>query len=170
MVGSDDPEDAKRPERPLKTVADSRTEQIQIVMPEFINGTGRLFGGKLVEWIDIVAAVVARRHSGMDVTTACIDQLIFKRGAFVNDMLVLIGRITYVGTTSMEIRVDTYVEEPDGVRKPINRAYLVTVALDKEGKSARVPGLLLQTETERAEWEGGIRRMKLRKERRAEGY
>ena len=106
----------------------------------------------------------------MDVTTACIDQLIFKRGAFVNDMLVLIGRITYVGTTSMEIRVDTYVEEPDGVRKPINRAYLVAVALDKEGKSARVPGLLLQTETERAEWEVGIRRMKLRKERRAEGY
>ncbi|HIU66053.1 MAG TPA: acyl-CoA thioesterase [Candidatus Caccomorpha excrementavium] len=157
-------------DRLLRTVEYSRTEQIQIVMPEFINGTGRLFGGKLVEWIDIVAAVVARRHSGMDVTTACIDQLIFKRGAFVNDMLVLIGRITYVGTTSMEIRVDTYVEEPDGVRKPINRAYLVTVALDKEGKSARVPGLLLQTETERAEWEGGIRRMKLRKERRAEGY
>ena len=160
----------ERLDRPMRTVAYSRTEQIQIVMPEFINGTGRLFGGKLVEWIDIVAAVVARRHSGMDVTTACIDQLIFKRGAFVNDMLVLIGRITYVGTTSMEIRVDTYVEEPDGVRKPINRAYLVTVALDKEGKSARVPGLLLQTETERAEWEGGIRRMKLRKERRAEGY
>ncbi len=157
-------------DRLLRTVEYSRTEQIQIVMPEFINGTGRLFGGKLVEWIDIVAAVVARRHSGMDVTTACIDQLIFKRGAFVNDMLVLIGRITYVGTTSMEIRVDTYVEEPDGVRKPINRAYLVAVALDKEGKSARVPGLLLQTETERAEWEGGIRRMKLRKERRAEGY
>ena len=157
-------------DRLLRTVEYSRTEQIQIVMPEFINGTGRLFGGKLVEWIDIVAAVVARRHSGMDVTTACIDQLSFKRGAFVNDMLVLIGRITYVGTTSMEIRVDTYVEEPDGVRKPINRAYLVTVALDKEGKSARVPGLLLQTETERAEWEGGIRRMKLRKERRAEGY
>ena len=157
-------------DRLLRTVEYSRTEQIQIVMPEFINGTGRLFGGKLVEWIDIVAAVVARRHSGMDVTTACIDQLIFKRGAFVNDMLVLIGRITYVGTTSMEIRVDTYMEEPDGVRKPINRAYLVTVALDKEGKSARVPGLLLQTETERAEWEGGIRRMKLRKERRAEGY
>ena len=157
-------------DRLLRTVEYSRTEQIQIVMPEFINGTGRLFGGKLVEWIDIVAAVVARRHSGMDVTTACIDQLIFKRGAFVNDMLVLIGRITYVGTTSMEIRVDTYVEEPDGVRKPINRAYLVTVALDKEGKSARVPGLLLQTETERAEWEGGIRMMKMRKERRAEGY
>ena len=81
-------------DRLLRTVEYSRTEQIQIVMPEFINGTGRLFGGKLVEWIDIVAAVVARRHSGMDVTTACIDQLIFKRGAFVNDMLVLIGRIT----------------------------------------------------------------------------
>ena len=65
----------ERLDRPMRTVAYSRTEQIQIVMPEFINGTGRLFGGKLVEWIDIVAAVVARRHSGMDVTTACIADL-----------------------------------------------------------------------------------------------
>ncbi|MHB8065230.1 MAG: acyl-CoA thioesterase, partial [Ruminiclostridium sp.] len=53
-----------------KTVSDSRTEQVQILMPEHINGFNRLFGGRLVEWIDVVAAVVARRHSGRNVTTA----------------------------------------------------------------------------------------------------
>ena len=93
-----------------KSVSASRTEQIQILMPEHINGAGRLFGGKLVEWIDVVASVVARRHSGCNVITAAIDNLQFKAGAYVNDTLVLIGRVTHVGRTSMEVRVDTYVE------------------------------------------------------------
>ena len=124
-----------------KRVADSRTEQIQILMPEHINGAGRLFGGKLVEWIDVVAGVVARRHSGHNVITAAIDNLQFKAGAYVNNTLVLIGRITHVGHTSMEVRVDTYVEQLDGMRTVVNRAYLVLVALDEKEQpvSAAVP-------------------------------
>jgi len=85
-----------------KRVKDSRTEQVQILMPEHINGYGRLFGGKLVEWIDVVAGVVARRHSGRNITTLCIDNLHFKEPAYVNDTIVLSGRVTYVGKTSME--------------------------------------------------------------------
>lgn len=45
--------------RPMKTVGESRTEQVQIVLPGHSNGDGRLFGGRLMEWIDVVAAVVA---------------------------------------------------------------------------------------------------------------
>jgi len=153
-----------------KRVLDSLTEQIQILMPHHINGSGRLFGGKLVEWIDIVAGVVARRHSECNVITAAIDNLQFKEGAYMNDTLVLIGRITYVGNTSMEVRIDTYVEELSGVRKPINRAYLVMVALDESGNPTKVPRLVHETESERAEWEGALRRNELRKSRRIEGY
>ena len=65
-------------DRSVKTVAQSRTEQIQILMPEHINGYQRLFGGKLMEWIDVVAGVVARRHSNSEVTTASVDNLQFK--------------------------------------------------------------------------------------------
>ena len=125
-----------------KGVAESRTEQIQILMPEHINGAGRLFGGKLVEWIDVVAGVVARRHSGCNVITAAIDNLQFKAGAYVNDTLVLIGRVTHVGHTSMEVRVDTYVESLSGTRSVVNRAYLVLVALDENGNPTPVPSLL----------------------------
>ena len=57
------------PEKISKRVADSRAEQIHILMPEHITGYKRLFGGRLMEWIDIVAGVVARRHSGCNVTT-----------------------------------------------------------------------------------------------------
>ena len=153
-----------------KRVADSRTEQIQILMPEHINGAGRLFGGKLVEWIDVVAGVVARRHSGCNVTTAAIDNLQFKAGAYVNNTLVLVGHITHVGRTSMEVRVDTYVEQLDGMRTVVNRAYLVLVALDDKERPTEVPGLILESETERAEWEAGERRRILRERRRLEGY
>ncbi len=153
-----------------KRVSDSITEQVQIIMPSHINGTDRLFGGQLVEWIDVVAGVVARRHCGHNVTTAAIDNLQFKAGAFINNTLVLIGRITYVGTTSMEVRVDTYVEDLTGTRKVVNRAYLVMVSLDEEGHPIEVPRLILETETEHAEWESGKKRHALRAKRRKEGY
>jgi acyl-CoA hydrolase len=153
-----------------KRVEESLTEQIQIVMPEHINGSGRLFGGKLMEWIDVVSGVVARRHSQYNVTTAAVDNLQFKAGAHLNDTLVLIGRITYVGNTSMEVRIDTYVESMDGMRKPINRAYFVMVALDEEEKPVKVPRLIVETEAQRAEWEGGKKRTELRKLRRREGF
>lgn len=153
-----------------KRITDSITEQVQILMPSHINGTDRLFGGQLVEWIDVVAAVVARRHSGCNVTTAAIDNLQFKSGAFINNTLVLIGHITYVGKTSMEVRVDTYVEDLAGIRKVVNRAYLVLVALDQYGNPTEVPRLVIETEAERAEWESGEKRRALRHKRRKEGY
>ncbi len=153
-----------------KTTQDSITEHTQIVMNSHINGSGRLFGGQLLEWIDVVAGVVGRRHSGLNAVTVAIDNLQFKAGAHRNDIVVLIGKITYVGTSSMEVRVDTYVEDKDGIRKPINRAYVVMVAIDDNDQPVAVPRLRLETESERAEWEGGLKRAQLRKQRRAEGF
>ncbi len=159
-----------REERPAKRVSDSRTEQIQILMPQHINGMGRLFGGQLVQWIDVVAAVVARRHSNAEVTTATIDNLMFEAPAYVNSTVILVGQVTYVGNTSMEVRVDTFVEDLSGQRNMVNRAYLVMVALDKKGKPTRVPRLILESETEQLEWLDGQRRHKLRQQRRKERY
>lgn len=153
-----------------KRVCDSYTEQIQILMPEQINGYGRLFGGKLVEWIDVVAGVVARRHSGCNVTTAAIDNLRFKSAAHVNSTIVIKGKMTYVGKTSMEVRVDTYVEDLSGERKVINRAYLVMVALDDNEHPTAVPRLILESDEERREWEAGEKRAALRKQRREERF
>lgn len=153
-----------------KTVEESITEQVHLLMTGHINGSGRLFGGQLMEWIDIVGGITAKRHAECDITTAAIDNLQFKAGAFINDTIVLIGRITHVGTTSMEIRVDTYLEELSGTRKPINRAYLVYVAIDKDGRPVEVPKLTLMTDVQKAEWEGAVKRNKLRKLRRTEGF
>ena len=154
-----------------KRVEDSLTEQTYLVMHRHINGYGRLFGGQLMEWIDELAGIVAKRHSESEITTACVDQLNFKYPAVLNDTLVMIGRITYVGKTSMEVRVDSYVESLNGMRRMINRAYVVMVAIDEHtGKTKPVPELIVETEAQRAEWEGGIRRTALRKQRKTEGF
>jgi len=154
-----------------KRVEDSLTEQTYLVMHRHINGYGRLFGGQLLAWIDELAGIVAKRHSESEITTACIDQLNFKHPAVLNDTLVMIGRVTYVGKTSMEVRVDSYVESLNGMRKMINRAYVVMVAIDEHtGKTKEVPGLMIETESQKAEWEGGIKRTALRKQRKAEGF
>ncbi len=133
-----------------------------------LNGYKRLFGGKLMEWIDVVAAVVARRHSGRNVTTAAVDSLEFTGAAYANDTLVLIGYITYTGTTSMEVCVKTYIEALDGSRKLVNQAFVVMVALDEEEKPTRVPKLYIKTQAEREEWDAAEMRNQMRKQRRAE--
>ncbi|MDI9506769.1 MAG: acyl-CoA thioesterase [Clostridiales bacterium] len=144
--------------RGCKRVSDSRAEQVQVLTQAALNGYGRLFGGQLMQWIDVVGAVVARRHSGCNVTTACVDRLVFDGAAYANDALVLKGYITHVGTTSMEVCVKTYLESLSGERRLINTAYLVMVALDEAEKPVPVPGLILETPEEQAEWEAGAAR------------
>lgn len=148
-----------------KRVSDSRTEQVHIVMPGDVNSSFRLFGGLLMQWIDVVAAVVARRHADRDVLTAAVDHLSFLKPASLNDIVTLCGRVTYVGNTSMEICVETFVERPERnkQRALVNRAYLTMVALDQDGKPTPVPRLLLETEKEKADFAAGERRKQNRK-------
>lgn len=154
----------------MRHVADSAVIQTQIVLSSHINGAGRLFGGQLMEWIDIVAGVVSRRHSHCNQTTASVDSLQFKEAVHLNDTLILMGKITYVGNTSMEVQVDSYVEDLDGTRKLVNTAFFVMVALDENDQPTQVPGLIVETEEEKAAWEAGKRRSDLRKQRRIENY
>lgn len=97
-------------ERKMKRVADSMTEQSHLLMPKCLNAAGYLFGGQLLAWIDETAGIVAKRHAEMNVVTVAVDNMYFKTGARVDDTIVLIGRLTHVGRSSMEIRIDTYAE------------------------------------------------------------
>lgn len=153
-----------------KSVKDSYAEQVQILTQKDMNGYSRLFGGRLMEWIDIVASVVARRHSGRNVTTAVVDTLTFRAPAHLNDTVILCGRITYVGRTSMEVCVETYVEHLDSSRTLINTAYVIIIAIDENEKPIEVPRLRLETEEEKAEWALAEKRAEIRKQRRKEMF
>ena len=136
-----------------RTADYSKTEQVHLIQPADLNGGNRLFGGTLLKWIDEVAAIVAMRHAGVKtVTTASIDQLEFKAGAYLNDLIVLIGYVIYTGKTSMEVRVDTYVESTDGMRRIINRANIILVALDENDKPTLIPQLELQNDIQHEQY------------------
>lgn len=154
--------------RPNKRVSESKTLHTEIVMSSHVNGAGRLFGGLLMQWIDVVAAVVARRHSQMDVITASISSLEFKAPAHLNDTIELVGQIVYAGRTSMEVRVDTYVESLSRRRTHVNRAYLTMVALDENGRPAPVPALIPETNDDKEEYRAAeVRRSERKKENKA---
>ena len=156
--------------REIKKVSDSFTEQQYLICPAHINHYGRLFGGQLLKWIDELAGIVAIRHCGGTVTTAAIDNLQFQAPAYSGDMIVLQGMVTYVGRTSMEVRVDTYRESLDGSREMINRAYVDLVAIDCKGNPTQVPELMIETEAQRTEFVAAEKRKALRKQRRQEGF
>ncbi len=145
-----------------RRAAESVVETVHIVRPNHLNSAGRLFGGILMQWIDEVAALAAKRHTHKNVVTVSVDNLRFLKGAYQNDVIVIVGRVTYTGRTSMEVEVDSFVESLEGKRTHINHAYFTMVALDEEDKPTPIPGLILESEEERGKWE----RAKMRKSAR----
>ena len=152
-----------------KKVSDSIVETVRIVRPNHLNGANRLFGGILMQWIDEVAGIVAKRHAMTNVITASVDNLTFVRGAFQNEMVVIVGKLTWVGTSSMEVLVETYVENIKRERSLINKAYLVMVSIDENDKPVRVPRLTLETEEQKVEWKNAEIRHMIRRERKTDG-
>jgi len=149
-----------------KTVDESRVETVHIVRPNHLNGANRLFGGVLMQWIDEVAGIVAKRHSMCNITTASVDNLTFLHGAYQGDLVVIKGKITWVGSSSMEVCVDTYVENQSGERHRINNAHFMMVALDENDQPVRVPRLIVQTADEELAWAHGEQRRQIRIQRK----
>ena len=153
-----------------RKVSESVSETVHMVRPNHLNAAGRLFGGILMQWMDELAGLVAKRHTRKNVITASVDNLSFLRGAYQKDVVVITGKVTYVGNTSMEVKVDSCVEDLDRNRTLINRAYFTMVALDENDHPTRVPRLELETEEEREEWEKAKKRREVRMMRREEGF
>ncbi len=140
------------------------TTSVQMVLSSHCNGykNPRLFGGQLMSWIDVIGAVAAQRYAGTTVTTVCVDNLTFLKPAFLGNTIVQKAYVTWTGHTSLEVRVDTYVENFSGERDLTNVAYLVFVALDEESKPTPVPEFVPETDEEKAEFEAAIERRRIR--------
>ena len=140
------------------------TSGVQIVLPQHCNGykKPRLFGGQLMAWIAITGAVAARRYAHRAVTTVCVDNLNFIAPAYLNDTVVQEARVTWTGRTSLEVRVDSFVEQLDGTRALVNRAYAVFVALDEEDNPAPVPPFTPEGEEEEREYQAALERRRIR--------
>ncbi len=133
-----------------KAVSSSQVIMTQLVLPSHTNSIDTVFGGTVMSWIDICAAIAAQRHSNREVVTASIDQLNFiapiKRGWVVN----LKASVNFASRTSMEVGVRVDAENPKtGEMFHTASAYLTFVALGSDGKPTSVPGLNLINDIEK---------------------
>jgi acyl-CoA hydrolase len=133
------------------TPAASRCVMTQIVMPTHTNGAaGMMFGGVMMQWIDVCAGVAAMRHSGGRVVTASIDRLDFLHPVRVSDVVVLQAQVNYTGRTSMEVGCRVETEDMHArARRYTTKAYLTFVSVDDLGAPRLVPPLVLDTDDDR---------------------
>jgi acyl-CoA hydrolase len=130
------------------TPEQTRCVMTQIVMPTHTNGAaGVMFGGVMMQWIDVCAGVAAMRHASGGVLTASIDRLDFLSPVRVGEIVVLSAMVNYAGKTSMEVgcRVETE-DMVSGTRRYVTKAYLTFVAVDAHGKPRPIPRLELVTD------------------------
>lgn len=129
----------------------SRCDVTHLVMPGHTNGAaGVLFGGVMMQWIDVCAGVSAMRHAGGPVVTASIDRLDFLVPVRVGEIVVLQSRVNYCKRSSMEVGVRVEVEDPaTHSRLYTTKAYLTFVAMDADNHPCPVPELNLETEQDR---------------------
>jgi len=143
----------------------SQVTMTEMVLPQHTNSFHNVFGGQVMAWIDICAAIAAQRHAHSPCVTASVDALQFlapvKRGWFIN----LKASVNYVGKTSMEIGVRVDAENPlTGELHHTSSAYLTFVALDENNKPSLIPPVIPETDTEKRRYKNAELRRKNRLE------
>lgn len=143
-------------------VSDTLIETNHIVLPSHTNGLGTIFGGVLMSWIDITAAICAQRHSRRIVVTASIDSLHFLAPARVGDIVTLTARVIFTGRTSMTVRVNADSENVrTGERHRCVTSDLSFVALDAQGKPTKIPAVHPKSKLEKQEAQQAATRRKV---------
>jgi acyl-CoA hydrolase len=144
------------------TPAWSRVEMTQIVMPTHANGHGSmLFGGVVMQWIDVCAGVAAMRHAAGPVVTASIDRLDFLSPIHVGDIVILQAQLNFTARTSMEVGCRVETEDPrTRDRRYTTKAYLTFVAVDDDGRPRPVSPLIPANDDDRRRFAEGEARRK----------
>jgi uncharacterized protein (TIGR00369 family) len=149
-----------------KTSENSRVEISQLMNIEHTNLTGNVHGGWITKLVDEAGALASMRHANNMVVTVAIDQMTFKHPIRVGDLVILQSEVTYTGNTSIETEVKVFAENPlTGERWFTNKAYIVFVAIDENGRPIKVPSLVLTTEDDKTRFAEGKIRQKNRVER-----
>jgi len=130
------------------TPEQTRCVMTQIVMPMHTNGmAGVMFGGVMMQWIDVCSGVAAMRHASGAVLTASIDRLDFLSPVHVGEVVVLSAQVNYTSRTSMEVGCRVHTEDMrTQTQRYVTKAYLTFVAIDDHGKPREIPQIELATE------------------------
>lgn len=146
-----------------KTADETATTLTLFLQPEHSNSLGTVHGGVVLKLCDECGGIVARRHSRRPAVTVTVDSVTFHRPVLVGQLLLVHGRLSYVGSTSMEVELCVEAEDLlTGELTHTNSAYFVYVALDDDRRPTRVPRLEMKSDEDRARFDEGKRRQAAR--------
>lgn len=146
-----------------KTVSESQTEMVEVVLPNDANPLGNILGGTVMHLIDIAGAIAAHRHARSIVVTASVDHLDFLHPIRVGQLILLRARVTRVFRTSMEVEVKVYLEDfLTGERRQTSSAFVTYVALDQKGHPKAVPPLMPRSPEEKRRYREALARRRQR--------
>ena len=143
-----------------KPVSGSRSQMVEVVLPNDANPLGYMLGGRVMHLIDIAGAIAGHRHAGSYLVTASVDYLDFRNPIRIGDLIVLKSSVNRVFDTSMEVGVKVFSENIlTRERLHTSSAYLTYVAVDAKLERHSIPPLILETDEDRRRWyEAGERR------------
>jgi acyl-CoA hydrolase len=163
MISPDDVPPALEP-RPGSA---SMTEMTEFVLPSHANALGSVFGGQILAWVDLCAAICAQRHSGHTCVTLYIDDFLFERPVHIGQVVRLRAQMVATFRTSMEIEVAVMGEDTlTGRRWPTVACFVTMVALGVDRRPTAVRPLLLPSDAERLAQAAAEERKRLRLARR----
>jgi acyl-CoA hydrolase len=146
-----------------RPVFESQSERSEIIFPGDSNPVGNLFGGKLMQFIDLVGAMAASRHARAIPVTVSMDHLDFVAPVKVGDILILKASVNRAFNTSMEVGVKAMVEDVRaGTLHHVSSAYLTFICVDQAGKRVQVPAILPETEHQKRRYEDAGHRREMR--------
>ena len=146
-----------------RTVGESKTEMLEVVLPDDANPLGSILGGKVMHLIDMAGAVAAHRHSHRHVVTVSVDSLDFVRPIRVGQIILLQAQVNRAFRTSMEVGVNVYLEDYiSGERHQTSSSFVTYVAVSEDGKPTAVPPLLPRTAEEKRRYREALERRRHR--------
>jgi len=149
--------------RASRPVSDSYSETTHVVLPNDTNTLGNLFGGRLLQWLDISCAISAHRHCKRVVVTVAVNHVGFDRPIKLGDFVTIHSHVSRAFGSSMEVWSDVFVEDQvTGEKIMCNSAIYTFVAVDSRGRPVNVPEALPTNEQEQKRYDGALRRRQLR--------
>jgi uncharacterized protein (TIGR00369 family) len=146
-----------------RTVDETALTLTQFMQPEHSNSLGNVHGGVILKLCDECGGIVASRHARRPAVTVTVDSVTFHQPVLLGRLLLIHGRITWVGRTSIEVELRVEAEDLlTGERTHTNSAYFVYVALGGDRRPTPVPPLQLQSDEERQRYEAGRIRQEAR--------
>ena len=150
-----------------RTIAESEMTLSTLMQPIHSNSLGNVHGGVLLKLCDECGGIVAARHARRPAVTVTVDSVTFDKPVRVGQLLLIHGRVTWVGRTTVEVELRVETEDlVTGEVEHTNSAYFVYVALDENRRPTPVPPLKLESHEERARFREGEMRQSIRLARR----